>query len=57
MEHSLIWELMIYEFKLDYNTTETTKNICCARGEGAVDHSIVTRWSKKICTGCKNHDN
>ena len=33
---SLIWEFMLYEFKLGYNTMETTKNICCAKGEATV---------------------
>ena len=32
---SLNWKLMLYEFKLGYNTTEATKIICC--GEGEVD--------------------
>ena len=40
----LIQELMIYEFELGHNATEATKNICCAKGDGAVDHSIETRW-------------
>ena len=32
-------------------------NICCAKYKGTVDHSTVTRWSKKLCSGCKNLDN
>ena len=32
------------------------KNICCTRGEGAVDHSTVTRWLKKFHFSCKNFD-
>ena len=33
--HSLIQKLMLYKFKLGQNTAETTKNICCAKCEGA----------------------
>ena len=28
MQHSLIWKLMLYKFKLGYNAIEATKNIC-----------------------------
>ena len=52
---SLIQELMFYEFKLSNKTAETTKNICSANAEGAVDHSTEIslglkepRWSDKI---------
>ena len=45
---------MLSEFKLGYNAAEATKNICYAKGEGAVDHSTVTRWFEKCCSGCKN---
>ena len=48
---------MVYEIKLGHNIVETTKNICCAKGEGAVDHSIVSRWFKKFCSDCKNLNN
>ena len=34
----------------------STKIICFAKSEGTVDHSRVTRWFKKFCTGCKNFD-
>ena len=50
--HSLIRELMLYEFVL-----ETTKNICCVKVESAVDSSTITRWLKKFCLNCKNIDN
>ena len=36
------------------NAMEASKNICYTKGEGVLDHSIVTRWSKKFCSGCKN---
>ena len=42
VQRCLIWELMPYEFELVHNTVEATKNICCAKGEGAVDHRTVT---------------
>ena len=32
---------------------EEAKNISCAKGEDALDHSAVTRWFKKFCLGCK----
>ena len=35
---------------------EVTKNICCVKGEGAVNHSSVTRLFKKFCLGGKNCD-
>ena len=48
---------MNYDFELGHNTVETTRNTCCAKGEGLVDHCTVTRWLKKFCLGCKNLDN
>ena len=54
MQCSLIWEL--YEFKVSHNATETTKNSCCVKCEVAIDHSTVTRWLKKFCSGCKKLD-
>ena len=52
MQCCLNWELMLYKFELSYNTMEATKNICYAKDEGTVDHSTVTRWFKKFCSGC-----
>ena len=40
-----------------HNDLETTKNICCVKDEGAVDHATVTRWLQSFCSGCKNLDN
>ena len=51
---SLVWELMFYEFELGHNTVEAPRNICCAKGEGAVDQSTVSRWLKKFRSVCKN---
>ena len=45
---------MLYEFKLHHNAAEVTKNICCAKVEGAVDLSVVTRWLKKFLSSCTN---
>ena len=33
---------------------EASKNICCVKSESTVDHSTVTRWFKKFCSGWKN---
>ena len=54
VQHSLIWKLMIFLFKLYHNTIEARKNICYAQGKGAIDHSTVTILLKKFCLGCKN---
>ena len=54
--HQLIQKLMLYKFELGHNVTEPTKNICCARREGAVNHSSITRWFEKLCLVCKNFD-
>ena len=45
---------MIYELKLGHNATEATRNICCGKSEGTMDHSTVTKWFKKFYPGCKN---
>ena len=47
---------MIYEFELDHNAMEATKNICRTKADGTVDHSIVTRWFNKFHSSCKNCD-
>ena len=38
------------------NTAEATKNICCAKCDGTVDHNTVTKWFKKFCSDFKNLD-
>ena len=38
---SVIWELMLYMFKLGYSAAETPKNIYWAKGEDAVVHRKV----------------
>ena len=55
--NSLIRELMLYEFKLKHSASEPSKNICCVKGEGAVDHSTVTNCFKKFCLDRKKLDN
>ena len=44
-------------FKVGHNTSKSTKNICCMKDETAVDHSMVTRWFKEVCLGCKKLGN
>ena len=53
MQCSLIQELILYEFEQGHNTVKTTNNICCAKGEGAVDHI----WLQKFWSGYRNLDN
>ena len=43
MQQRLIWEATLYELELGHNFAEAIENICCAKGEDAVDHSKVTR--------------
>ena len=50
-------QIMLYEFELDHNVVEETKNICWVKGVCAVDYSTITRWSKKFCSGWKNLNN
>ena len=35
---------------------EAIKNFCYVKGEGAVNHSLVTKCLKKFCLGCKKLD-
>ena len=51
VQYSVIWELILYKFKLGY---KATKIICCAKDESTVDHNTVTRGLKKLC--CKSLD-
>ena len=51
MQHSLIQEFKLYEFKLGHNTTEATKKISGEEGDGALDHTSVIRWFKTIKQG------
>ena len=48
VQHSLIWELILYEFKLGHNTTEVTKNTYCMKGEGPVDYNSSNQMVSKI---------
>ena len=38
-----IQEFMLYKFELSHNVARETKNICCGKGERAVDYSTVTK--------------
>ena len=42
-QQNLFWELMLYEFELDINVGQATKNICCVKGEDIVDDSRVKK--------------
>ena len=42
MQCCLIQELILYEFKVGHNSTEAAKNTFSARGDGTIDHSLVT---------------
>ena len=48
---SLNREFMFYRFEHDPNATEAIKNICCVKGEGAVDHSTLTGRVEEISFG------
>ena len=43
--------------ELSPNAVKVTKNICCEKGDGTVDHSAVTRCFKKFHLDCKNLNN
>ena len=51
VQRNLIQQVTLYEFKRGHNAADATKNICCAKDEGAVDHSTITRRLKKILSG------
>ena len=48
---------MLQKFKLGQNPIDSTKNICCAKGEDESDQSTVTKWFWKFCFNCMNLDN
>ena len=54
MQHILIQGLILYNFEVGHNAVEPTKNICCTKGENAVDHCTINRWLNKFSSGCKN---
>ena len=54
VQHSLIGELLLYEFELGHYSEEGRKIICYGKDESAVDQSKVSRWLKKYCPACKN---
>ena len=43
VQRNLNRKFMLYKFKLGDNTARATKNICCVKGDGVVDHSTVSR--------------
>ena len=42
---------------MSHNIPEATKDIYCGKSEDTVEHSTVTKWFKKFCSGWKNLDN
>ena len=56
VQRMLIWDLLLYEFELNHNAAEATKNICCAKGEGTVDNNTVIKYMKKFYLDCKDLD-
>ena len=47
-QNSLIEELMLYQFKVNNNAVKATKNICCAKGEDAVDPQLTNQIVQEI---------
>ena len=42
---------MLSEFKLGYNAAEATKNICCAKDKGELDHRAMNdreEWRERV---------
>ena len=54
VQYSIILEPMLYKFKLGHNAVEATKNICCLKDDGSLDHCKVSRWLKKFHLAYKN---
>lgn len=42
---------MLYEFQLGHNVTEAIRNICKAKGDGAVKRATAFNWYKKFKNG------
>ena len=57
VHHSQIQKIMLHEYEQSNNIVETIKNICCLKGDCAIDHCKVTRWFKKFCLEYKNLEN
>ena len=53
VQHNLICKLMHYDFELGHNALKATKNFCCMRSDGIINHSTFTRWVKKFCSFSK----
>ena len=53
---TLIREFILYEFEVEYNAAESTKNISCLKGEGFVDYYTVTKYSRKFDLPSMNLD-
>ena len=56
VQHCQILKLILYNFELGHNPSKAAKNICCAKGDAAVDQRTVTRWLTKFRSGYKDFD-
>ena len=41
--------IFLFEFKMGYKASETTRNVSNALGQGAANERAVQRWFKKLC--------
>ena len=46
--------MTLCKFELEHKAAEATKNICCAKGESALDDGTVNRWLKKVHSSYEN---
>ncbi|OPJ73478.1 hypothetical protein AV530_005819 [Patagioenas fasciata monilis] len=46
--------IFLFEFKMDYKASETTRNINNAFGPGTANECTVQWWFKKFCKGDKS---
>ena len=41
-QRRIIRKFILYKFEIGHKAAEASHNICCAKGDCAVDHSTVT---------------
>ena len=46
-----IRECLLYEYQLGNNAVITVRNICVAKGQGAVSNVTAKRWFKRFYNG------
>ncbi|CAF0817539.1 unnamed protein product [Didymodactylos carnosus] len=56
VQNRLIRELLLYELQLDHTAAEAIRNICAAKGEGAVKKSTASDWFRKFKNGDTNFE-